>query len=92
MISEREFTAEWRPRIGAGGDLLAFEELAGIAAERIWTITSSPGDSNWYAIPGVHAVDRLGYVVTERAWNRSTPQAIYFEDDFDEDELDEEAL
>ncbi|MGH8074190.1 MAG: hypothetical protein ACREO4_08970 [Lysobacter sp.] len=91
MISEQEFTTQWQPRTGEGGDLLNFEELAGIAMERIWTITSSPEDNNWYAIPGVHAVDRLGYVITERAWDQSTPQAIYFEDDL-EDELDEEAL
>jgi hypothetical protein len=43
-------------------------------------------DGNWYALPGFHVVNKLGYVMTRKPWSDSTPDAIYFLDDFEHDE------
>jgi hypothetical protein len=51
--------------------------------EFIWTVLEgeSPDDRNWYASPGVRLINSLGYVVTARPWDDTTPDAIWFLDD-----------
>lgn len=54
------------PRPG-DGDLLDYTNVANLPVNRVWTIIE--GESGgWYAAPGFHAVDRLGYATTERPW------------------------
>lgn len=57
-------------------------------ASHIWTVvdTDDDSDGNWYAQPGFHIVNKLGYVMTRKPWVDSTPDAIYFLDDFDHEE------
>ena len=82
-ISESAFYSVWGVRMADDGDLLRFEEIFGLPEQQVWTVVESGDDrdGNWYAVPGVHVVNALGYVTTTRSWNADTPQAIYFLDD-----------
>jgi hypothetical protein len=83
MISEHEFHAHWGIQLSASGDLLTYEDIRGSSVRHVWTIveSGSDDDGNWYAVPGFHYVNRLGYVLTARAWSDGTRDAIYFLDD-----------
>ena len=82
-ISESEFHSLWGAQVAADGALLRFENTRLRPPSQVWTVVESGDDrdGNWYAIPGVHLVNALGYVTTTRPWNAHTPQAIYFLDD-----------
>lgn len=82
-ISEAEFYAVWGVRPAESGDLLCFDDIRSCPDNVVWTVVESgeEGDGNWYAMPGVHLVNALGYVTTRRQWDDLTPQATYFLDD-----------
>jgi hypothetical protein len=82
-ISEDEFHSLWGAQVAANGDLLCFEEVRHRPEYQVWTIVDSgdDGDGNWYAVPGIHHVNALGYVTTVRSWDDPAQQAIYFLDD-----------
>lgn len=73
-------------RPAENGDLLCFDDIRSCPDDVIWTVIESGDDSDgsWYAIPGAHLVNALGYVTTTRPWTDETQQAIYFLDDLDE--------
>lgn len=82
-ISESEFHDHWRVRLRLDGSLFTFEDVRNEQYEHVWTIVESGDDvdGNWYAAPGLHVVNKLGYVVTDKAWIDETLDAIYFLDD-----------
>ena len=84
-ISEREFENVWGVYLKPSGDLFQFDDIRNQPLEHVWTIVDSGDDSdgNWYAQPGFHVVNKLGYVMTRKPWSDSTPDAIYFLDDFE---------
>lgn len=51
----------------ATGDLFDFEYARKQPVNHVWTITEGDDDS-WWACPGFHIVNRLGYITTERPW------------------------
>lgn len=69
------------------GDLFQFDDVHNQPLEQVWTIVESGDDvdGNWYAEPGFHIVNKVGYVMTSKPWSESTPDAIYFLDDFEHD-------
>lgn len=85
LISEREFHEVWRPSVRPSGDLLQFDDVCDKPLRHVWTIVDGGegADGNWYACTGFHVVNHLGYVITEKAWEDDTWDAIYFLDDFD---------
>ena len=85
LISEREFDEVWGAYLKPSGDLFAFEDVRDQSPNHVWTVVDYGDDSdgNWYALPGFHVVNKLGYVMTREAWSDSTPDAIYFFDDFE---------
>lgn len=85
LISEQEFEHNWQPLLKPSGDLFQFAEVHEKPAQYVWTIVDSGDDADrsWYACPGLHVVNKLGYVMTKRAWSDNTQDAIYFLDDFD---------
>lgn len=87
LISETDFHDAWRVITKNCGDLFEHEEIRDRPMNRVWTIVDSGEDSdrNWYAIPGIHPVNCLGFVLTHREWVDASIQAIYFEDDAEED-------
>ena len=82
-ISERDFEDVWGAYVKPSGDLFQFDDVRDQPPEHVWTIVDSGDDSdgNWYAQPGFHIVNNLGYVMTRKPWSESTPDAIYFLDD-----------
>ena len=84
-ISEREFENVWGVYLKPSGDLFQFDDIRNQPLEHVWTIVDSGDDSdgNWYAQPGFYVVNKLGYVMTRKPWSDSTPDAIYFLDDFE---------
>ena len=88
VIDEDSFFGFWGATISKTGDLFSFEEVKDRPVNFIWTITQSGGEApdHWIAAPGFHVVNVLGYVLTQRPWNSTTPDAYYFFDDFDTSE------
>jgi hypothetical protein len=87
LISERDFEAVWGVYLQPSDDLFQFEDVRDHPQQHVWTVVDSgdDGDGNWYALPGFHAVNKLGYVMTRKPWSETTPDAIYFLDDFEHD-------
>jgi len=85
LISEEDFDAIWRVTVSPSGDLFCYEEVIDQPLNHVWTIVESGDgeDGNWYASPGFHTVNRVGYAVTKKSWDLTTPDAIYFLDDMD---------
>ena len=84
-ISERDFEDIWGVYLKPSGDLFEFADVRDQPPHYVWTIVDSGDDSDgsWYAQPGFHIVNKLGYVMTRKAGSESTPDAIYFLDDLD---------
>jgi len=82
FISEDEFFDEWAVQASLTGDLFDYRDVVDKSRANVWTIVESGDDldETWYALPGFHFVNRLGYVMTARPWNDTTPDAIYFLD------------
>lgn len=82
-ISEADFHENWGVQVAATGDLLCFDDIQYFPEGKVWTIVASgdDDDGNWYAIPGIHHVNSLGYVTTLRRWHDPMHQAIYYLDD-----------
>ena len=80
MISEDDFWEVWGVQHAADGEPFDYRQARGYPVEHVWTIVESGDDMNetWYAMPGLHYVNRLGYVVTEQPWVEYTLDAIYF--------------
>ena len=87
-ISERDFEYVWGVHLKPSGDLFEYEDVRHQPLTYVWTIveTGDDNDGNWYALPGIHLVNRLGYVMTKKPWNGTTHGAIYFLDDFDHED------
>lgn len=85
-ISEKEFDEHWGARVRADGNLFQFDDVRDMPVEHVWTVVESGdcSDGTWYAAPGLHVVNRLGYVLTNVAWVDTTADAIYFPDDLDD--------
>ncbi len=83
LISEADFESVWGVQVSGSGDLLGHDEIVGLPINSVWTVveTCSGDDGNWYALPGIHVVNRLGFVLTLKCWDELTPDAIYFLDD-----------
>jgi hypothetical protein len=84
-ITEAEFVAKWGARVADNGDLLEYHQVKGLPIARVWTIveTGDPDDESWYALPGFHIVNKLGYCVTRRRWTTGEEEAEWFVADFD---------
>ncbi len=87
LISERDFENVWGVYLTPSGDLFQFDEVREQPENCVWTVVDSGDDTdgNWYALPGFHVVNKLGYVMTRKPWSDPTPDAIYFLDDFEDD-------
>ncbi len=79
-ISEDAFWSDWGVIQKSDGGMFDFDDVKDQPVERVWTIvdTGVYEDQNWYAMPGFHIVNKLGYIMTRREWTSDTPDAIYF--------------
>lgn len=87
FISEEEFHDFYGAYTRPSGDLFQFPDIRAQPIEHVWTIVESGSDEdrNWYALPGCHVVNMLGYVLTKHPWPDFTRDAIYFLDDIFDD-------
>lgn len=81
MLTEDEFAAKYDPQQKQPDlDLFDFEDVKDLPAERVWTIVESGGwPDHWYALPGFHIVNKLGYVTSETPWTDDGETALWFE-------------
>lgn len=78
-ISEDEFWDEWKVVKRSNGELFDFDDVKDRPINLVWTILESGDDvdERLYASPGLHFVNRVGYVMTKRAWVKDQYDAIY---------------
>jgi len=84
LIQEDELWESWGVIQKPSGDLFDHHDIKDKPIRHVWTIVE-PGndkDGNWYASPGIHFVNRLGYILTRKPWTDPCRDAIYFLDDF----------
>lgn len=91
-ISEDEFWDDWGVIQKSSGELFEFEDVKDRPLNNVWAILESGDgdDGNWYASPGFHLVNRMGYVLTKKQWTDKLRDAIYFLDDLDHEEDEDE--
>lgn len=87
-LTEDEFDAQFTVVPDAQGETIR-PSTDGIAVDskHLWTIVDA--DGSLYAVSGLHYVNRIGYLLTEEAWDQET-EAVWYEYD-DEEDLDEAA-
>ncbi|OGU24359.1 MAG: hypothetical protein A2580_09195 [Hydrogenophilales bacterium RIFOXYD1_FULL_62_11] len=88
-ISEDDFRDQWGARAQDSGDLFEHSQVVNLPLNTVWTVVECD-DNNWYALPGFKIVNKLGYVVTDKAWEDDTVQAIWFLDDLEDEDEDED--
>jgi len=73
-VADDNFHRPGRP----SGDLFQFGDVRDQPPNCVWTIVDSGDDrdANWYAQPGFHIVNKLGYVMNRKPWSDSTRNAI----------------
>ena len=91
-ISEHDFDETWRAHAKSNGDLFSYDEVNSFSIEYVWTVSECEEvdgvgfnvDNSWLASPGIHVINALGYVITEKPWAAGTPDAIWYLDDDDQ--------
>lgn len=86
QLSEDEFDEQFTVIPDARGDTIR-PSADGIDADskHLWTIVDA--DGSLYAVSGWHFVNRVGYILTEEAWEEES-EAVWYE--FNDDEGDDE--
>lgn len=81
-LTEDEFEEQFHPIQKPDNDgLLEWEDVKDLAPENVWTIveTGDPVNDSWYAIPGFHYVNKIGYLRSETRWVTDDMEAVWFE-------------
>lgn len=89
IISEDDFVDIWGAHASDTGDLFEYEAVKDLPLNTVWTVVEGDND-DWIAIPGFHIVNKLGYVLTEKPWDDTIQEAMWFEA-LHEDDEDEES-
>lgn len=78
-MSEDEFWDEWEVLKRSNGELFDLNDVKNQPINLVWTILESGNDVDecLYASPGLHFVNRLGYVMTRRAWANGQADAVF---------------
>lgn len=78
-IDEQTFWEKYRPVVDPdeGRPFRGPGSINNLAATTLWTVVDTDESETLYALPGSHAVNRLGYVVTERPWPHRSVVAVY---------------
>jgi len=90
LISESDFVAIWGARAEGPESLMSYDQVKGRDPHHVWSVVEGE-DDGWYALPGFHVVNVMGFVVTDRAWTDEEAtrlQAVWFEPMESEDEED----
>jgi len=79
-LEEEEFEERFQPD-NNGGSFYSWLSIKDLDEHYVWTITEVPGDpkDNLYAVPGVHRVNRIDYVVCPVPWTDDIIEAVYMD-------------
>lgn len=90
QLTQDEFENQFTVLESADGESIR-DDCSGIASDskHLWTIVDGD-DGGMYALSGVHYVNRIGYLVTEEAWDVETEAVWHEASDEDEDEDEED--
>lgn len=93
-IPEDVFDILYEPQRRLDGDLFEFEDVRNAPINTVWTIVEgeepesqgvrdedNPPSAGWYALPGFHVVNKLGYVLTKKPWTDPDLIGEYFAPD-----------
>jgi len=77
-IPEDTFWDEFLPiqKPPDGEVLWEYEDVADAQPRHVWTVVEGENDI-WFAAPGFHFVNKVGYVLTEKPWDDPGLDAIY---------------
>lgn len=92
FLTESEFHEEFVPTKDADGNLLDYDDVKNTPPEHVWSIVESgeEDDENWYALPGFHVVNVVGYVTSVFPSDETIAEAIYFDAEDFADENDDD--
>lgn len=93
-ITERQFDDEYIPVPREDGEVVRdFEDLAELEKAGklncVWTLVDGD-DGGMYALAGVHVVNRVGYIVTEKPWQNDDDEAVWIEPREEDDEPEDD--
>lgn len=85
LISEQQFEDVWGVYAHPSGELFWIDDVRNQSLNNVWSIVESGSDDNedWFAMPGFHIVNLLGYVMTEMAWSDPMQDAVFSHRNFD---------
>jgi hypothetical protein len=87
-LTEDEFDAEFTVVPDTRGDTVRpSADGIDVNSKQLWTIVEAEG--SLYAVSGWHFVNRIGYILTEEAWDQET-EAVWYEPNEDEADFDVE--
>lgn len=74
-ITEDEFEEKYQP-VWNDDEAMTDDPPAGVDTNHVWTIVEGELDYQ-YAIPGIHVVNRVGYIQTKKPWETGDEEAIW---------------
>lgn len=79
-LEEEEFFEQYEPD-NNGGNFYSFFAVEHLDVHYVWTIIEVPGDpkDNLYALPGIHRVNKIDYVVCKKPWTDDIIEAVYMD-------------
>jgi len=82
--TEDELEEQFIPVQKASGDLYTFAEVKDQPINHVWTVVDDGGETeSWYAEPGFHIVNVMGYLVTLNPWTDEGKTYYWYFDDRD---------
>lgn len=79
-LSEEEFFEQYEPD-NNDGSFYSYLAVANLNSRYVWTIIEVPGDpkDNLYALPGIHGVNKIDFVVCKKPWTDDIIEAVYMD-------------
>lgn len=77
-ISEDDFVDVWGAHARSDGELFSHADIVHKPLNQVWTVVEAGLDGNLYALPGFHIVNKVGYVLTTKAWDDPQQEAYWF--------------
>ena len=81
VISETRLWGHYQPLPAPtpdSGTLWEYQQTLDHQVEHVWTVIEDDCGRNWYASPGYHIVNVIGYIVTRLPWTDPSRDALYF--------------
>jgi hypothetical protein len=84
-LSETQFEEKFRPHMRPDENYFEWEDVKDKDVHLVWTVveTGDCDNESWYALPGFHIVNKIGYLLAEVPWvdGEEPGEAVWFEAD-----------